>query len=765
MVYDLGDSMKIRFPLLRILSRGLTLSGVLRYRYRDGMIKATGDYALEKISGSFKIEGDGKRLHFRIKSDPTKSLEPIKKLLPLSSVAQEWLLKRLKASRYHLLFLEGVGEFDSKRGRFRVQLESLHAEAKLKDISLRFNDRLKAIYASKARVVLKDKNLYFLLHSPRYGKRSINGSSAALLNIFEPKRLKLLLRLRYSGLADSYMMQILKSYSLNIPLRQRKGSLRASIDIDAPLKHGSIQMRGLVHLGSGVFEYRKKSFRVGGGVLAFTSRRLELRNIRIKEKIFQGSIGGQFDLKRKRGGFDIWVKRLMLPPSYPILSMKRTHIRGVMRWDRRQTRIDFPSLKSVLKIDSKDRVKFELKNLALLRPYLQGLAKLIDDGGSLKIVSLSSNSWKISGVLLWRSSPFYKRAGAITRLPFKAILRSNGIEIDALKGALHYSSKENLLSLEGINVDAKRLTDLLKKLKKGIGGGGRFVVLGKKSLIRYGAYVLLTDDYRLVKRKDNLDFYGRLGEDRLSLKKRGDEIKLLAEGIGDRMLHSLIHFNGIRNGRYTIHVSGSEKRGYSGELLIRGGVLRDFKTYNDLIATINAVPALMSFSNPGFSRRGFEIVNGTILFRLKDNRLQLGRILLVGKSATVVGKGYVELDTGRLDVDLAIRTAREMGRALSKIPVVGYIIFGKDKSLTAGVKIIGTLKHPVINTNPVRDALLYPLDLLRRTLNAPAHFARPHPQDTELLTTPPPAQAAPLPSSTKKRSLRSQSRSIKKVNK
>jgi hypothetical protein len=302
------------------------------------------------------------------------------------------------------------------------------------------------------------------------------------------------------------------------------------------------------------------------------------------------------------------------------------------------------------------------------------------------------------------------------------------------------------LQLQGINIDAKRLSAALNKLQRDstVKGGGRLVVLGKKSLIRYGPYVLLTDNYRLVKQGERIEFTGMLGQDRLLLQKRGKALKIMAEGIGDRMLHSLIHFDGIQDGRYTIHITGDSTKGYSGEILIRGGVLRGFKAYNDLIAMINAVPALVSFSSPGFSRKGFELKQGTILFTLKGDQLNLGRILLVGKSATVAGKGVVDLASGRLDVDLAIRTAREVGKALSTIPVVGYILFGKDKSLTAGVKITGTLKHPKVHTNPVGEALLYPLEILKRTLTAPAHLYEPR-RDTELLTTPPPAQAAPLP--------------------
>jgi hypothetical protein len=745
MVYDRGDSMEIQLPQVRVLSRRLTLSGAIDFRYRDGRLSASGYYALADLSGSFRVEREGKRLRFHLDSDPAKSLQSLQGLVPLSSEAREWLLERLKASRYRLVSLDGEGELDLSRGEIRPILASLRGIAELREVTLRFHDRLKPLTAPRARVVLKEGNLYFLLSAPRYGKHRVDGSSAALLSLFDPSRLKLLLRLRYHGRIDWQILKILNTYGIPLLPGQKAGKAEAKVAIDVPLVHGPVRIRGIARLSPGVLEYRKRSWRIGGGVIAFTSREFELRDFAVRERIFQGVINGRFDLKGREGRFETLVKRLAPPLAVKIFEMRDVRIPGKIHWGEQGVWLNLPTLKSRLRIAPKQRIEFESQDLALWRPYLRGLLKLVSDGGRLKVESLSPGSWRLSGELLWKGSPFYTKGGPITRWPFRVAVTPKGVEADALDGRFHYSSREQLLQLEEININAEKLMAVLEKLKGGSGQKGRLVVLGKKSLIRYGPYVLLTDNYRLVKQGENIDFAGALGSDRLSFQKHGEDLRIMAEGIGDRMLHALIHFNGIQEGRYTIHVTGNEKKGYTGEILIHGGVLRGFKAYNDLIALINAVPALVSFSSPGFSHKGFELKQGTILFTLKGERLNLGRILLVGKSATVAGKGVVELDSKGLNVELAIRTAREMGRALSKIPVVGYILFGKDKSLTAGVKITGTLDHPKVQTNPVGEALLYPLELLKRTLTAPAHLSEPTQEDTELLTTPPPAQAAPLP--------------------
>ena len=284
------------------------------------------------------------------------------------------------------------------------------------------------------------------------------------------------------------------------------------------------------------------------------------------------------------------------------------------------------------------------------------------------------------------------------------------------------------MKLHDINIDARRLLGLVESLS---GHGtksvsGMLTVEAERSMIRYGLYVLPTDRYRLQLRGGALDFDATLGKDRLTLQKRGNRLVVDARRIDDRMLHPLIHFRGLVGGRYTLHAEGDLKqKRFHGEIIIEGGVVKNFKAMNDLMALFNTVPALVAFSDPGFSRVGFELRRGRIVFTLKGEKLTLESILLQGKSSTIAGKGTIRLDNGQLDLDLAVRTARELGKTLGQIPVVGYILFGKDKSLTVGVRVDGTLEHPRVHTNPLGEALLYPLELLKRTFQTPAQLASP----------------------------------------
>jgi hypothetical protein len=730
MVYNRGDRMEVQFPLVRIPRHDITLSGELFYRYADGRIDADGFYQVPDLAGEFRLEKKGERIRFHLDSMNTGSLKRLMKLFSMSREAKEWLSRRISAKSYRLEYLEGEGRYDDASGEFRPDLDTLRGAVILKRIRIRFHDKLRPLTAPSARVVMRHSNLYFLLEKPRYGNHRLQGSHAALLHLNDPRRLTLLLRLYTKGRLDWKVLEILHAYGIKINLGQKSGSSESRVDIDIPLGgEGRTKIRGITRFGKGILESGKRTVRIDGGELAYTSRIAVLRNFRIDEPSFKGTLEGRIDLKKRSASLDAKVRSFVYRAGgEELLALRDTTVPLKLRWDEEGVSVDLPRSDTSVRIGKQGDYRLLIRRLEAWKPYLRGPLSLLE-GGKVEAKGDAKGELTVEGVLRWPDAPFYTRDGPVVRYPFTLRSVGHALKFDALGGKIAFRSDQKVLHIQSVNVDARRLIRTIRKLRKK--GNGRqsspplyLTVLGKKSIIRYGRYVLLSDTYRLDIRKNRLRFEGNLGKDRVQLVKEGDFLRLDAKRIGDRMLHSLIHFNGLQDGQYTLHLEGTGAKGYTGEILIDGGVLRDVKAYNDLIALFNTVPALVSFSNPGFSAKGFEIKKGRILFTLKGDLLNLESILLEGRSSTVAGKGTVDLATKALDIQLAIRTAREMGRTLGQIPLVGYILFGKDKSLTAGVKISGTLEKPVVRTNPVGEALLYPLELLRRTLMAPGELGR-----------------------------------------
>jgi len=220
----------------------------------------------------------------------------------------------------------------------------------------------------------------------------------------------------------------------------------------------------------------------------------------------------------------------------------------------------------------------------------------------------------------------------------------------------------------------------------------------------------------------NFHFRGELGQDSLIVTKHKEKLEIKADRIGDRMLHPLINFGGLQKGGYTLRMSGVPGKMMKGMIALENGVMSNFKAYNNVIALINTIPALATLSSPGFSAKGFVIKHGEIKFTVAEGKiLTFDSVLIRGKSATISGDGIVNLETQKIDIDLAIQTAKGVGALVGKLPVVGYILTGKNRSFfTVGLHIGGTLEKPVTQTSPVKDVLMLPFKMLERTFDIPS---------------------------------------------
>ena len=744
MVYPEAQGLRLEVPLFYLRKYDLTLHGRLFYRYKSAEVTTEGSYRLPEIRGDFHAQAQGRKVRFWLDSMEVHSLKRFSSILPVDPVAKEWIGKRIRAQRYRLEYLKGEGSFDTE-GNFRLDLASLQGALLLSKARIDFADTLKKIRAQKVRAVLKNGGIYFTLEKPRYGKKSIEGSSVALIHLERAEDLKLLLRLHYRGRFDWELIRILKYYGIPLKIGQKSGTVRATIALDIPLSgRGRSKVEGNMRFSPGILEYRKTEWKTDGGEIAFTHDKVRLKDVTIAEAFFHGALSGVIDLSRHKADLVCRVDRLILGEKSAWLKMLGQKFKLRVAWDLQGFRISIPALRAEAKIAKEGGVQLRLGDLKLLRPWIvQGAALLA--GGDLKIESSDRRSFAFIGKVQLVESPLYTARGDLREIPFEGNYDGRKLRVTALDGRLAYDGATQTLSLRAINIDGKKLTDLLAKFdgKKSGPDRSKLHVRGVKSLIRYGRYVLISDRYRLDKQGGDFTFSGVLGNDRVLVKKTGKRLEITAKEIGDRMLHSLIHFNGLQGGRYSFHLLGTIGGEYRGEILIRGGVLKDFKAYNDMIALFNTVPALMSFSSPGFSDKGFELIKGKIAFHLRGDLLTFDSIELLGKSSTVAGKGTVDLSGGKLDIELGVQTAREMGKTLGNVPLVGYILFGKDKSLTVGVKIGGTLEKPKVHTNPVGEALLYPLELLKRTLMAPAVLVHP------TLKKPIPASAARPPQTVK----------------
>jgi len=719
MIERKGNIIEGEFPLLIVKKYDLRMHGRFQYQYQKDILAVDANFTIDGINGHLLAKNKGDKTSFRLSTDRFgyPSMKKILDLLDADKDTKEWLGGRIHAQNYRIDSFEGI--ILKQKHAYHLEPMSASLKARVDNASVRFEDKLEKLMIDTAELSLEKNVLYVNARNPEYIGKSLKGTKFYLTNLLGPRPSKIHLNVKTNTIYDKNIEKLLKAYGVSLPLIQRKGTIVANVILDIMARSGKTAFRGGVKLGRGDFDLYGVPLKVFGGKVDFDDRKIVIEHLDADTGWLKSTINGKLDLNKKRAAFRLDIKRLVFGDrKSPFLSMKNKHKVPVKLDWKKNFKIDIPLYKTSVAFASKKGFSVVCSDIKPLLPYLGGVPVSLS-GGSIKIKTKDSRHYSFFGKVFWPSSYLYGKKGTIKTFPVNGTFSDRSSTLSALGGKIRYNSAKSLIELKNLYIDAKKM---LGSTRKHAGTQSKIHVKGYNSLIRYDKYVLLTDTFDLRINGKHTLFGAVRDGDTVRVEINGDAIVVKADRIKAPMLRALIHFGGLNGGRYSLDLHGRMNGVMKGVITVQGGVASSFKTYNNLIALFNTVPALSTLSDPGFSKKGFEIRTGRIEFRIVKNRVFFDMIYIDGKSAAISGKGTVSLLNGAIDMDLAVRTARGIGKIIGSIPIVGYILMGKDKSITTGVKVTGTLDNPRVTTHVVMETLLAPFEMFVRTIKSPAHI-------------------------------------------
>jgi hypothetical protein len=711
-----GNVIEGEIPFFYDKKYKLRMNGTYHYDYRKNILALRGDYAISGIAGKFQAKRTGERIRFHLNTLPFKQIKPLLDNLDADADTHEWLADRITAETFQIHSLEGEISVTA-RGGYELKPMSVIAKAVIKKASVRFEDALQPAVLDVAEITMKRNVLYFTFQKPMYAGRTLKGTTLYLTNLLGTKPLKIHLELKANTPYDKTIARILKVYDITLPLKQHSGTTRSSIVLDVVAKTGKTVFKGRTQLSKSKIDLYGIPVAVRKGEVTYDDHRVTLHKVDASTEWLHAVVGGTLKLNAKSAVLSADVKRLVVGGKTPFLSMKdKRKVPVRLNW-KKQTRIDLPLYKTRITLGKKKGYTLTCSDIRPILPYLKGLPSGIKSG-STTIKTNDNKHYRFSGKVTWPTSYLYDKKGPITLFPFAGTYQNNA-RVSLLNGRIAYNGTRNEIKLKQLYIDGKKLLDQNKKSNS---KATKVQVKGTQILIRYEKYVLLTDRFSLRVNGKNTIFVATKDGDTVRVELNGNAIVVKAHRIKAPMLRALVNFGGLKGGHYSLDLQGNLKGTMRGVITIEGGIVSSFKTYNNLIALFNTVPSLSSLSNPGFSKQGFEVRTGRIEFHMVNNRIYFDMIYIDGKSAAISGKGTVSTLNGAINMDLAVRTARGLGKLIGSLPIVGYILMGKDKSITTGVKVTGTLENPKVTTNVVMETLLAPFGMFIRTLKSPAHI-------------------------------------------
>ena len=121
----------------------------------------------------------------------------------------------------------------------------------------------------------------------------------------------------------------------------------------------------------------------------------------------------------------------------------------------------------------------------------------------------------------------------------------------------------------------------------------------------------------------------------------------------------------------------------------------------------------------------FKIDTGEFNFRLKDGMLVVKDIVLKNRFSTLKGSGYIDLKNKNMHLSFKVNILKDLGKTIKAIPLIGYILLGKDGKFSSKVTISGDINDPQIETDFSKDVIKSPLNIIFRVIKLPFKLLLP----------------------------------------
>ena len=719
-----GKNIMINFPFIYYKPYDFTTTLYAVYDLYNKRFNAKGRFELCDALGSFSINEVNHKLNFLIKSDIFTHLKPIIQKVPISKEAKDWIVNKIKAKHYQLSSFKGEGHLLDKG--FDLNTSSLQAEFLASDVNVSFDKRLSSAKIGGVVLKFKENTLLINLKNPSYQKKSLKGSALAIVHLLD-KKIALKLSLKLKSALDKEIKKILIVYDVRLPVIQKKGSAKIALDADIALikRKKANTYEAKVELFDAKIMINHIVLPIASGRIIYKKNIIYLHSLHLKDKVYDGKLNGKILLKKSYAKMKLMLHSLKVKnKKASFIEIKNTEIPLTIAY-KKDIVIALPSLNMSIK-NRNNLTIISILNLKKIASYFKD-NNTLKEGGNLTIFTKDFEYFTFDGLLKRKNFCIAKKYSLCSPIvKFKGTYSSKELFMTSLNGKLTYFNSKKQLNINNLDIDLENFLKDTQKISTSSEKKSQddFTILGTKSHLKYDKYWLKMDKYTIkINPRGEVNAIGYANGDKIVFSKIKDNLSVRAFRIRDKVLHPLINFHGLAKGRYSLHQYGNPNGLMKGEIIVEGGVMKDFKAYNNTLALINTLPALVALQNPGFSEEGFQIKKGQVKYRMiKKTKIIFDSIKIEGASATIIGKGEINLKTRTIKINLAIQVARKLGEVIGNIPILGYILMGKDKRMTIGLSVSGNLDKPLVQTSATQDILSLPLQLLERTLTSHKHL-------------------------------------------
>ena len=536
------------------------------------------------------------------------------------------------------------------------------------------------------------------------------------------------LKLNTNELLSPKLIAILKKFNLNIPIYQKNGKNSVFLNLKYNLNNGKID----TYLKANILN--SKLMLTESTYLTIKNANLELNNSLITLK------NSNLNYKESIVNLDYFIKKGIIDLNKNFIKttgiIKNLNLENIgdIKDFNESMYINLNNLSIYLKHLKTDiligkNININVNKLSVLYPYIKYLKEYKILNGNIKITI--NNKIKITtNITNTKQKIIAKHFHYLNKIKLNTTIKNNNITITNPNFKVNIINKNPMIIDAGIkNLDI----NITKFVKESLETNKTESKSNKKSNQKNQEYIvtlkgindniiyndsILYSHYLSMYYDKNYTHIESINNDRnITVIKKNGELKIYAFNIKEKELKKLAGIDFIKNAKINAFAfETNQSTALNGFIEINRGYIKELKAFNNIIAFINLIPSLVTFHGPGFSEKGFKIRYGHIDYIYDEGIFYIKKADVRGDNLKFKAQGYIDLVKKTINMNVNVTIIVKL---IKDIPIVNYIILGKDGGITLKLKVSGKLKNPKVEKNLAKGIIEAPFGIIKRTLITP----------------------------------------------
>ena len=753
-----GDIM-LDIQTLKVKNEDLDIKGRILYVERGGIFAFDLDsYINNRTDNMISFQGETNFKYLSVVLDSTR-LESIDILAPyikmLDDDVHEWMYERAEFSAITIkrayLYTKTLDNIN------KVVNDNLYASGILENVNLNFDDNLKRITAPEVVVIFDKGSLSFLVQNAEYGANLTNPSAnvanpsanpktrnatkitkaaVELSGFFEPQTLLSIKLNLKDALLDSNVLEILKNYDIDIPVRQINGINSGRLTLNVLLPTGKLETKataeGNIKVQNSLTNITGIDTLIKDANVAINTDSVTINKAKVGiSDILSGEVSLKVDTNKQK--ID-----LSLNPSVfniksgdsEILRLSKVPLKATMDFSQ-----NFSAKITPLDISVNTGENGNIiisANLSNLVPYAPILTLLDMKNGNIALkIPQNSDSIALNAKVDKLNYPlYYLNKNRVSTLQIEGTIKDNELNfIDKanklkLKIALDEGDIDLNISDKFININEilESNIPLFKQMREDSGdkkandSPTNLLIEGNNLAFGLFNYDIPFDESMLKLTKNGFVANGKNKNGIANIILDSGTISVEANNFSADFVNAVFEKDIMEGGTFGVFGIYREGR-FVGDISAFDTSVKEMATLQNILTFIDTIPSLVVFKLPGFSASGYEVEDAQVRVGIDSNYLAIENININGSSVDITGNGVVDLNTQDLNIRLELSTIKSLSSILNKIPIIGFLLLGEDGKITTDLTIKGTLQSPQTEISLLEDTAKAPINILKRVFS------------------------------------------------